>query len=499
MTPPRPPDNEAANIAGGSAIVMAGGLGERVIRMVLSWLLARWLGPVGFGLYTFVQTLVATIVSLSALGTDGGIVFFGARYRKAGEHERLKGTLLLCLGIAVAAGTVCTLAVAAVGFAAVPSTEQGQALAGLRIGALSVGLGTALAVLVGGLIAARDMRGQALTGQLGLPLFTLLLSGAAVGAGHGVDGALWALAAGYGLAAAWALILFWRRFGPLLRDRAVVPRWEPGALLRYSLPQSLARSLYQANLRVDILMLTAMASLSEVGVYKIATMIAQLGALPVMASTTMFGPVVSELVYARETIRLQALLRVVTRWLLILSAPLYLGLILLPDALLALFDEEYRSGGRALAILLLGQAVYVAGGPSGALVTMGGYSGANLLNGLVSVGLNLVLNTLLIPRMGMEGAALASAISIVAWTALRVLQARWLLGCTALDGRVASALGLAIGAGALAAWLGDGQPFWARLVLTLGAIAVFAAGIALGGSTPEDRAVLERFTARLRR
>jgi len=43
-----------------------------------------------------------------------------------------------------------------------------------------------------------------------------------------------------------------------------------------------------------------MATLSDVGIYKIATMVAQLGALPVMASTTMFGPVVSELVYGER-------------------------------------------------------------------------------------------------------------------------------------------------------------------------------------------------------
>lgn len=495
----RPPDREAANIAAGSAVVLLGGVAERALRMVLGWWLARGLGAVGFGVVSFAQTVVGTVVSLSALGTDAGIVYFGARYRKAGEQERLKGTLLACLGIGLLTGLLATLLTGLVGLLASGDGEQALALRGLRIGALSVGFGTALAVLVGGLVAARDMRGQALTSQIGLPLFTLLLSGLLLVSGFGVEGALWAMALGYALATGWAARLFWARFGALLREPAVRPAFEHGKLLRYSLPQALARSLYQANLRIDILMLTALSTLTEVGVYKVATMIAMFGSLPVMASTTMFGPVVSELVYGRQIERLQGLLRVVTRWLLILSTPLYLGLLLLPDLLLGLFDPEFQQGGRALAILLLGQAVYLAGAPTGALITMGGYSGTNMVNGLVSVGLNVVLNALFIPRLGMEGAALASALSVVLWTTLRAVQVRILLGCTALDRRVLGVVGLSVLCGALGAVLGEGQALLVRLGLVGLMGLLFLLGIAAMGRTAEDEELLRRMRAKLRR
>lgn len=491
--------SDAAGIAGGSAIVMAGGVGERGLRFVINWVLARSLGPTAFGVYSFAQTMVATLISLSALGTDGGIIFFGARYRKAGEREKLKGTLLSCLLIGVVAGALFSAGLWAVGSSWTVAADKQEAVSALAIGALSVFLGTVLAVLVGGLVAAKDMRGQAIVSQLGLPTFILITAGAALLLGQGVTGALWALAVAYGLAVLLGLRLFWKRYGDLLRDKAVATVTEPKALLRYSIPQSLARSLYQANLRVDILMLTALATLSEVGVYKIATMIAQLGALPVMASTTMFGPVVSELVYSQQLDRLNALLRVVTRWLVIVAAPVYLGLLLVPDLVLTIFDEEYASGGRALAILMMGQAIYVACAPSGALVTMGGYSGTNLVNGVISVGLNIVLNWLLIPRMGLEGAALASAVSIATWSGLRVVEARWLLGCWAFDRRVLGALAVALVAGCGAAWLSQGAGPLARLGICAGAILVFLVAIALAGRTEEDALVLDRVTARFAR
>lgn len=503
--PPSPPSaagsvaGDAAKIAGGSAVVMAGGVGERGLRLVLNWVLARFLGPEAFGVYSFVQTMVTTLVSLSALGTDGGVVFFGARYRKAGEQGRLKGTLGSCLAIGLLAGLIFTAGLWLLGRTWTVGAERQAAVSALTIGALSVLFGTVQAVLVGGLVAAKDMRGQALVGQLGLPALTLATAGLALAMDMGVDGALWAMAVAYGLSMVHGAHLFWRRFGPLLRDRAIPAQTEIGALLRYSIPQSLARSLYQANMRIDILMLTAMATLSDVGVYKIATMIAQLGALPVMASTTMFGPVVSELVYAREQARLNALLRVVTRWMIILSAPAYIVLVLVPDLVLTVFDPAYAAGGRALAVLMLGQAVYVASAPSGALVTMGGNSGTNLVNGLLSVGLNVGLNALLIPRMGMEGAALASAVALTLWSTLRVLEARWLQGCWAFDRRVAWVLSAALVSGAAAAALGQGAALLPRLGLAGAAVAVFLVAVALAGRTEEDELVLGRVRAKLRR
>lgn len=490
---------DAAAIAGGSAIVMAGGLGERGLRFVINWVLARFLGPAAFGVYSFVQTVVATLISLAALGTDGGIVFFGARYRKAGERDRLKGTLLSCLGIGTATAALTAAAMWWIGTHWQVAPDKQVAIGALSIGACSAFLGTVLAVVDGGLVAAKDMRGHALVLQLGLPFSTLITAGLAIAMGLGVSGALWALALSYGLSLLLGLARFWRRFGDLLRDATLPLRTELGPLLRYSIPQAMARSLYQANLRVDILMLTALAALSDVGIYKIATMIAQLGALPVMASTTMFGPVVSELVYAQELERLQALLRAVTRWIVIISAPVYLVLVLVPDLVLVAFDAEYAAGGRALAILMLGQAVYVACGPSGALVTMGGYSFANFVNGIVSVGLNVALNALLIPRWGLEGAATASAVSIVLWSLLRVFEARCFLRSTAFDRRVLAVLGVAVLLGGGAAWLAQGQGLLLRTGLAAGAVLLFLGSVFLAGRTDEDELVLGRVRARLRR
>ena len=63
--------SDAVEIAGGSAVVMAGGIGERGLRFVLNWVLARFLDTADFGVYSFVTTMVATLTSLSAHSLGG--------------------------------------------------------------------------------------------------------------------------------------------------------------------------------------------------------------------------------------------------------------------------------------------------------------------------------------------------------------------------------------------------------------------------------------------
>jgi O-antigen/teichoic acid export membrane protein len=291
----------------------------------------------------------------------------------------------------------------------------------------------------------------------------------------------------------------WRQFGALLRDRTVRPAWELGQLLRYAVPQSFARVLYRANLWVDILMLTWLATMTDVGIYRVSVALAMLGALPVMASTTMFGPVVAELVYAKELGRLDALLRIVTRWLIVIAAPLYLTVLLLPDIVLALFDPAYQAGAVALGVLMAGQAIYVACAPTGACLTMAGYGMTNLINGVLAVGLNIALNAWLIPRHGIMGAAAASATALSFWSLLRVVQVRVLLKCTPWSIGAFAVILATVGSGFLVHIIVGGMGWAPRIGATAGAIVLLMAAIWRFGRTPADEAVFEVIRAKVAR
>jgi O-antigen/teichoic acid export membrane protein len=490
---------DAAKIASGSAIVLMGGLGERTLRLGTTWFLSGALGAAGFGIYTFAATVVNILTAISPLGTNTGITMFGARYLGQGERGKLKGALRTAFGTALLTGPLFALGL----FLAV---HQGLLLAdrpdeglALMIGACAVLFGTPLAVGVGALIAAKDMRGHALGFQLAVPGFTLIGCGIAVGLDAGHTGAMIAFASAHGLALIIVCLRAWRLFGPVLQDKRIKAERTLREMLAYSLPASFAHLLYRSNLWIDILMLTLLATAAEVGVYKVAVAMAMLGALPVMASTTMFGPVVAELVYAGNMDKLNALLKIVTRWLIIISAPLYLVVLLLPDLILSIFDPAYMVGVQALSILMVGQIIYLACAPAGTTLVMAGHSTLNMVNGIIAVAVNLTLNSMLIPEYGILGAATASSIAISLWPLMRLVEVWWLMKCWPFTLRTGLIAGTAIAGGLAVHRLTLQTDLLGRCGATAALVLAWAAVVWFIGRTPEDQVVYDAVRSRVAR
>jgi O-antigen/teichoic acid export membrane protein len=490
---------DAASIAGGSAIVLVGGLGERGLRLGTTWFLSGALGTTGFGIYTFAATVVNIMTALSPMGTNTGITMFGARYLGQGEQGKLKGALGSAMGMALLTGPLFALGLyLAVRSGAVLEGRPDEARA-LMIGAAAVLFGTPLAVGVGALVAAKDMRGQALGFQIAVPGLTLIGCLIAVSMEAGADGAMIAFATAHGLALIYVLARAWRWFGPIFKDTRIQAQQSLKEMLAYSLPASFAHLLYRSNLWIDILMLTWLSTAAQVGVYKVAVAMAMLGALPVMASTTMFGPVVAELVYAGNYAKLNGLLKIVTRWLIIISAPLYLVVLLLPDLILSVFDSAYLTGVKALSILMVGQVIYLACAPAGTTLVMAGHSLLNMVNGIIAVTVNLTLNYLLIPRYGILGAATASSIAISLWPLMRLVEVWWLMKCWPFTLRTALIAGSAIAGGLGIHQLTIDLGLWERGAATAGLIVVWGAVVWVLGRTPEDQMVYDTVRARLAR
>jgi O-antigen/teichoic acid export membrane protein len=73
-----------------------------------------------------------------------------------------------------------------------------------------------------------------------------------------------------------------------------------------------------------------------------------------------------------------------------------------------------------LLILLVGQVVNAGCGPVAQLLNMTGYEKYTLRGVGVSTILNVVLNVILIPKYGIAGAAVASALTLVGWNLILV-------------------------------------------------------------------------------
>ncbi len=490
---------DASKLAGGSAMVLAGGVAEQGLRVFTSWFLANALGPFTFGAYRFCITVLNILGVFSPLGTDTGILYFGARHRAQRKRDQLKGKLLAGLIVSalggVAAGALLWWGTRA-GWFWPSKPDQANALAFV---APAVPFMALMLYAVGAVRAMKDMRSTALTFQLAFPLTTLLGAGVAVALTAGLYGVLAAFMLSSAVSLGLTGVVAWRWYRGLLRDAEVKPAWGWGPMLRYSLPQGMAGAVYRLVLWTDTLLIMTLSSADQVGLYQAGAMWAMLGQLPVVAITTMFNPQVAELWGAGERDRLERLLEIATRWLVILAAPLYLGLLVAPDLVFSVYKSEYAPAAAIMMIIVLGQVVHVACTPAARLIPMTGHSVAHLMLAIGALIINVSTALVLIPEMGGKGAAIASAVTFAAWALGRLAVSWWITRCFPFSKRTAVLLGGATLLGAAGHWAGTlGLPGGQLPPLAV-ALILYAAMVWAVGGTDDDKAAMVKVKARVKR
>jgi O-antigen/teichoic acid export membrane protein len=221
------------------------------------------------------------------------------------------------------------------------------------------------------------------------------------------------------LAGAWLL----RRHLPGGATKAA-SSWRHDEWIRGAVYLMLIGGLHILNSRIDIVMLGSLATAKETGVYTICARGADLAMFLALPVHTALMPLAAKLHAAARLAELQLVAARSARAIFVLSFPLVAVLATFGDRFLLLYGEDYAVGARALAILCLGKLALLAAGPAALLLTMTGFERSAALGVGASAALNIVLNSFTIPALGMEGAAVATAISAVTLAGFMTLLVR---------------------------------------------------------------------------
>lgn len=179
--------------------------------------------------------------------------------------------------------------------------------------------------------------------------------------------------------------------------------------------------------RTDRVMLGIFSSTNIVGIYNVAAIISGLVIFLLTSSNMTFAPIISELYMLKKINLLNDLYTTITKWIVIFTTPIFITIIVFPETLLNIFGLEYVEGVSILLLLSLGQFINVLVGANGYLLTMSGHEKAVLFNNFFISVLNIILNYIFIPKFGMVGAAMATAISISTGNILKVIQVKFFL------------------------------------------------------------------------
>jgi Polysaccharide biosynthesis C-terminal domain len=295
---------------------------------------------------------------------------------------------------------------------------------------------------------------EALLGTAGPPLGILLALPVVRATGGGTRGLFAAVLLVQTTLAGLALHILHRH---LPAGAAVLrhPRWRHHrGLLAFALPQSLNMAATTYLARLDVLALSASGvPATVVGAYgTVAALVLELRQVRMVMSGALGSLVARQhALGARSSIARS--LSDSAAWIASIAVPLALALVVFRRDLVALVVRGHPFGGEALAsllpvVLVAGPVVNCVGGLAGNFLIYLLHNRWNLLNAVVVAIVDTALCGLLVPRLGVLGAAVAGTLGLAAVTVLENVElAR--LERIAIEPRVLASAAATLAAGAV--------------------------------------------------
>lgn len=410
-------------IAKGGGIGLLGRFLQMSLIVVFQLILARGLGKANIGVLGLglsVITLAATVV---VFGMHRGVVRFVGHYSGIGDKARTAGAIKAALRISLISALVITpLVFISAEFLADRLFNNPDLVPVLRILALSIPFLGLMNILVSVMQGFKRVDYKLFIEQFFVPLLKIV--GAIIAIyilGSGLIGVTYAILISLVVGVVLSIFIVWRLY-PLRGVSEEKPILNIRSFLRFSWPLTLMTMITRINAESEILVLGALTTSDQVGLYYVGFKAAVLILVFLQAFNIIFAPIIAEVYAKGEQKQLATLYRTITRWAITLSLPFFLILFLFSEDVMAVFGSEFLDGANVLRVLAVSQLIFIMTGPSGLILTMTGYPRLNLMNAILTIIITLALDFWLIPKIGALGAAIAGAISILVVNLLRLIE-----------------------------------------------------------------------------
>jgi stage V sporulation protein B len=414
-------DPDLQDIARGTATNLAGLL-LRGFAVAFLLVLGRLYGAELTGFYLLTFAIVDAIANLATLGLDRGVLTLAARYHAVGDEAGIRRTVVAAIQL----GLLSSLAVTALLELAAPLVARGlfakpALVVPLRVMALALPCWTVSAVLLFASRAMRVMRYQIVTKNVVEPGVKLAVAFGAALLGLGLSGLAAAVPLS-ALAGVVAAAAFFSRQIPLTSLRGVPrSREERWGLFQLAAPIGCYDLLNQLLRRVDVFLVGRFLSGALLGIYAAALEAASVVKTVRQAVDPILIPVLAGAQHRGDHAAMLSHYRIVTRWLLILDAAVLGGFAVAAHSVMGIMGPDFTAGA---TVLVLVTTAIVLNGVLGVaeVFLLIDRPLLNLVNSLGTLVVQVCLILLLVPRLGLLGAGLATLISMGLMNLARVIQ-----------------------------------------------------------------------------
>jgi O-antigen/teichoic acid export membrane protein len=462
----------------GSTLNLGGAAVTAIATTATTVLVTNEFKPAVAGAFFTATSAFAIVAALAALGTNVGLTYFIARLRSLGEERKIPAIMRVSIVPVIVASLILGGIMFAMADPVAHLLLRGRAGAtgvkvpdvafALRALAITIPFTALMNAFLGASRGYSDMRPSVLVGQVGLTLGRLVgVAAAAVAGGAVLLAPLWALP---NLPAAIISWLWGRRISHRRTQRQVslpdvppevaallalstpVPpvagavrpppgsRAQPGdrraggsrhritssvngrTFWAFTTPRAIANTAQNILQQIDIVLVAIIRGPIEAAIYTAATRFLVLGQMPSVAINRASQTRFTELFTIGDRRGANTVYRITTVWLVVMLWPLYLLAIVFGPTALEIFGHSYRAGDAVVVILSFAALLSVMCGQVDMVLITSGRSSWSLMNGLLTVGVNVGVDLVLIPKYGIMGAAIGWAIAIVVGNVVPLIQ-----------------------------------------------------------------------------
>lgn len=432
-TPPRSETQnfrlEMGRISRHSGIAFAGTIFTAVLGYGFKIYIARALGANALGLYALGMTIVSFLGNFNLLGLPGAAVRFVALYAASQRVRELRTLLWNGAWTLLTTNLIFTALLMGAGpWIAMRLYHSAELVRYLPLFAPIMIL-SAMTAFFGNVLAGyREVgRRTMITSFVGSPI-TMALSVLLITLGGGLGGYLTAQIVGAAVVAVLLVSAVWQLTPAPARSPDMKKLWigrEVWSFAAVMLGLGVMRFLIGQTDRVA---LGIYRGAHDVGVYAVAASLVAYEAIILQSVNQIFAPVIADIHARGEHAVLGRLFQTLTKWMLGLTFPLAIVMIIYARPIMQLFGHDFDAGWPILIIGTCGQLVNCGVGSVGNLLLMSGNE-RRLMKVQIAMAAFMTLGSLaLVPLWGIYGAAMAAAMTNVGMNVFNLLEVRKALG-----------------------------------------------------------------------
>ena len=397
----------------GAGLTAVGMFTSKALAYLYRILVGRYLGPEAYGQLSIGMMVFGITMTVTSLGLGSGLQNFIPEYRSENDEAAIKGAVLSSLQLTTISTVLVGLTVFfSAEFIAVRIFESPALTEIIRVFGLLPIVARPYRIMLETSVGFNTAKFKVGVEQILQNTIQIIATGILLFYGFNVMGAIWGWVIASLISAAAAFYLVEKKLGPILTSK-VKPNYQHRKLFKYSYPLLFTGLIGSILGWTDTGFLGYYMSESAVGLYNAAFPTALLILIPHQAFGTLALSSFSELGSKKEE-GLSSAMKTITNWTFALVFPTFLIMALFSEQIIQiLFGKEYLAAAPALTILALGNLVNAAVGRVGSFMKSRGRTKILLYNSMVVLVVNIALNILLIPELGITGAAIATASSTI--------------------------------------------------------------------------------------